>query len=233
MDLKNEFPDSPFEQKHSLYQNKFKYRKEDIIKIIRYLPRLVNKKTPEHFFIIENRSKTSFAKYVSSFVEKNYQMLPIYVNNESANTINDLIQNLVEEIFNEFNKKTWGRKLISTLVEDVDEIYIDRYGFYLRNKPVLVDNIKNNFANFLIKISEGLKDKKGIFIVIDDINGLSDNLGFANWYKALFETLYFDEEDIPISFTLISCSNKFEELCNQNPSFTRMFNLIELDYLDD
>ena len=235
MDLTKEFPDSPFEPGHPVSPDKFKGRKKDIIKIIRYLPKVVNKGIPQHFFITGKRGmgKTSFVKYIGNFAEDNYQMVHIYVNNEGSNTLDELIQNLVEKMFKEFNKETWGKKIINSFVDNIDEINIKGVGISLKNKPELVGNIKNNFADFLINTCKELKDKKGIFIVIDDINRLSDTPDFANWYKGLFETLYFDEEVIPVSFSLVSYQDKFEKLCNQNPSFARIFNLIEIDYLDD
>ena len=235
MDLTKEFPESPFEPGHPVSPNKFKGRKKDIIKMIRYLPKVINKGIPEHFFITGKRGmgKTSFVKYIGSLAEDNYQMAHIYVNNEGTNTIDELIQNLVEKMFKEFNKETWGKKIINSFVDNLDEINIKGVGISLKNKPELVGNIKNNFADFLINTCKELKDKKGIFIVIDDINGLSNTPDFANWYKGLFETLDFDQESIPVSFTLVSYQNKFEQLCYQNPSFTRIFNLIEIDHLDD
>lgn len=235
MDLTKEFPDSPFEPGHPVSPDKFKGRKKDIIKIIRYLPKVVNKGIPQHFFITGKRGmgKTSFVKYIGNFAEDNYQMVHIYVNNEGSNTLDELIQNLVEKMFKEFNKETWGKKIINSFVDNIDEINIKGVGISLKNKPELVGNIKNNFADFLINTCKELKDKKGIFIVIDDINRLSDTPDFANWYKGLFETLYFDEEVIPVSFSLVSYQDKFEKLCNQNPSFARIFNLIEIDHLDD
>ena len=235
MDLTKEFPDSPFEPGHPVSPDKFKGRKKDIIKMIRYLPKVVNKGIPQHFFITGKRGmgKTSFVKYIGNFAEDNYQMVHIYVNNEGSNTLDELIQNLVEKMFKEFNKETWGKKIINSFVDNIDEINIKGVGISLKNKPELVGNIKNNFADFLINTCKELKDKKGIFIVIDDINRLSDTPDFANWYKGLFETLYFDEEVIPVSFSLVSYQDKFEKLCNQNPSFARIFNLIEIDHLDD
>lgn len=235
MDLTKEFPDSPFEPGHPVSPDKFKGRKKDIIKMIRYLPKVINKGIPEHFFITGKRGmgKTSFVKYIGNFAEDNYQMVHIYVNNEGGNTLDDLIQNLVEKMFKEFNKETWGKKIINSFVDNIDEINIKGVGISLKNKQDLVGNIKNNFADFLINVCKELKDKKGIFIVIDDINGLSDTPDFANWYKGLFETLYFDEEVIPVSFSLVSYQDKFEKLCDQNLSFSRIFNLIEIDHLDD
>lgn len=73
----------------------------------------------------------------------------------------------------------------------------------------------------------------GIFILIDDINGLSDNIEFTNWYKGFFERLDFNEEYVPAVFTLISYPKEFDNLCDINESFSRMFQLIEIDNLED
>lgn len=136
--------------------------------MIRYLPKVINKGIPEHFFIMGRREmgKTSFVKYIGSLAEDNYQMAHIYVNNEGTNTIDELIQNLVEKMFKEFNKEIWGKKIINSFVDNIDEIYIKCVGISLKNKPNLVENIKNNFADFLINTCKELKDKKGIFIVL-------------------------------------------------------------------
>jgi hypothetical protein len=40
--------------------------------------------------------------------------------------------------------------------------------------------MRNNFAHFLMDLASNFKDKNGIFIIIDDINGLSISPEFAN-----------------------------------------------------
>ena len=46
-----DFPESPFEPWRPVSPDKFKGRKKDISKITRYLPKVKNQGTPEHFFI--------------------------------------------------------------------------------------------------------------------------------------------------------------------------------------
>ena len=43
----------------------------------------------------------------------------------------------------------------------------------------------------------------------------------------------FYEEFVPIAFTLVTYPAKFDQLCEQNPSFSRMFNLVIMDKLKD
>ena len=92
--------------------------------------------------------------------------------------------------------------------------------------------IKSNFSKLLIEICDNFEDK-GIFFIIDDINGLSDNLEFTNWYKSLFESIQFNQYHVPVVFALISYPKEFENLSLINESFSRIFKLIEIDKLEN
>ena len=112
-------------------------------------------------------------------------------------------------------------------------INIGGLGFTFKKNPEIVSNIINNFRKFLVKICDDLdENENGLFFIIDD-NGLSKTHDFANWHKWLFETLAFYNEYTPLVFSLVTYPAKFDKLCEQNPSFPRMFNLIEIDKLDD
>ena len=105
-------------------------------------------------------------------------------------------------------------------------------GFSLKKQETLIHDIKINFSQLLIEICENFENR-GIFFIIDDINGLSDNIEFTNWYKSLFETIQFNEYYIPAAFALISYPEEFDNLCLINESFSRIFKLIELDNFEE
>ena len=77
------------------------------------------------------------------------------------------------------------------------------------------------------------KDKDGLFIVIDDINGLSETPEFANWYKSFADTLATSVKDAPICIMLTEYPEKFKRLYNHNPSVNRIFHTHELKGLSD
>lgn len=79
-----EFSESPFDPRHPVSPEKFKGRQDDVKKILMYIPKIINQKRPEHFFITGKKGmgKTSFVNYISKIVEENFQMIPIYVNND-------------------------------------------------------------------------------------------------------------------------------------------------------
>lgn len=230
-----DFYDSPFEPGKPVSPYKFKGRIKDCKKIIRNIPKVIHTGVPQHFFITGKRGmgKTSFAKYVSRVAEDNFNMISIHLNNGGGTTVDELIQKLLEALFDEFDKNYLGKNLVNLFIDNVSEVKFAGTGFSLKNEKKLIQDVKNNFANFLIKTCENLPEGYGIFILIDDINGLSDNIEFTNWYKGFFETIDFNEDYVPAVFTLISYPKEFDNLCDINESFSRMFQLIEIDKLED
>ena len=226
-----DFYDSPFEPGKPVSPHKFKGRIKDCKKIIRNIPKVIHTGIPQHFFITGKRGmgKTSFAKYVSRVAEDNFNMIPIHLNNGGGTTVDELIQKLLEALFDEFDKNYIGKNLVNLFIDNISEVKFAGTGFSLKNEKKLIQDVKDNFAKFLIKTCENLPEGYGIFILIDDINGLSDNIEFTNWYKGFFETIYFNEEYVPAVFTLISYPKEFDNLCEINESFSRMFQLIEID----
>lgn len=229
------FPESPFEPGHHVSPDNFKGRYDDIVKITRYMPKIINQGVPEHFFVIGKRGmgKTSFVKYVGNKVEEDFHMLPIYLNNEGRDSIDDLIQLILETIFKQLDKTKKGKRIIEKFFKSINEIKIPGIGISLENKPDFVRDVKNNFSDFLLNITSLLKDYNGIFLIMDDINGLSKTSEFPNWYKGLSETIDFSDKKVPIAFTLVSYRDNFNKLTEHNPSFSRIFHIIEINHLDD
>jgi DNA replication protein DnaC len=235
--MKFEFLESPFQPGHPVSPENFKGREKDVIKIIRRMNNVINGQH-QNFFIVGKKGmgKTSFAKYIGNIVETHYQLMPIYINNDGSHSLNELIKQVIESLFNEFDKETWGEKIIKTFIDNVEELKIPGYGFKLKEKNnEMIQNVKENFPNFLINISKKIEkeDKNGIFLIIDDINGLSDDNEFTHWYKSFSETLDFNKAKIPIAITLVSYPENFDKLALINSSFTRIFEYVEIDRLNN
>jgi hypothetical protein len=77
-------------------------------------------------------------------------------------------------------------------------------------------------------------NKNGLIIIIDDINGLSDNPEFVNWYKSFADILFTNYRNkSPICMILAGYPEKLEIMQEQNPSFTRIFSHIKLKGLSN
>lgn len=229
------------ETKESLFQpgqpvnaDRFKGREEVIKEILKYFPAITSG-NPQHFFITGKRGigKTSLAKFISDYAKKNYAMVTAHVMNDGVHNIEDLIIQIIERILNSIKSEKWSEKIFEFLKEHIESVGLGGMNIKFKPSENELHNIKDNFAFYLTDLVNNFKDKDGIFIVIDDINGLSDTPDFANWYKSFTDTLATSIGNAPIGIMLTDYAEKFIRLYNHNPSFNRIFHIHELSSLTD
>ena len=177
-----ELPNNPFLPGHPTSPDNFFSRKDDIAKITSYLPCVIAQGIPEHFFITGKRGmgKTSFVKYVAKIAEYKYNMFPVYSNNKRTNTINELITKLLDKLFMEFKKTNKMIEFINFFFSRFEGTGIKSADFTFEQHPEIAVNVKYNFIEFLKDLCDNLKSYDGLFIIIDDVNGLSETPEFAN-----------------------------------------------------
>lgn len=229
------------ETKESLFQpgqpvsaDRFKGREEIIIEILKYFSS-VKSGNPQHFFITGKRGmgKTSLANFISDFASKNYSMVTAHVMNDGVHSIDDLIIQIIERILNSIKSEKWSEKIFGFLEDHIESVGFGGMNIKFKPSENELMNIKDNFAFYLSDLLENFKDKDGLFIVIDDINGLSDTPEFANWYKSFTDTLATSVDKAQICIMLTGYPEKFIKLYNHNPSFNRIFHVHELSRLND
>ena len=104
----------------------------------------------------------------------------------------------------------------------------------INNNSTLLVDIKRNFIYTIQELFNDIENKSALLIIIDDINGLSDDETFPNWYKSMVDTIAVkDDISIPIAFISTGYSKKFGRLHRFNQSFSRIFQREELEILKD
>lgn len=177
--------------------------------------------------------KTSLANFVRDFAEKNYSMITAHIMNDSFHNVNELTTQIIERILNSIKSEAWSEKIFDILGDRIERIGFGGINIKFKPKDEELENIKDNFAFYLNDIVNRFEDKKGLFIVIDDINGLSETPEFANWYKSFADTLATSVDNPRICFMLTGYPEKYNRLYEQNPSVNRIFHVHELKALSD
>ena len=226
---------TPFCPGNTVSYECFVGRKNIIDDIIKYLPTIYDGKN-RHFFLVGKRGmgKSSLSSLIAFIMEKKYNMLPIIVSNDGVTTLDELITKIIESLINKISNQSWAKKIIHGFGEHVESVgYMGlNLKFHPKNDNFL-KAIKEDFPLFIKNICQDIKDKDGIFIIIDDVNGLSSTPEFVNWYKAFVDnmTMRYDGET-PIGFLLTSNPENLEKLNRQNSSFSRIFYHFDVDSLE-
>ena len=225
--------ESPFEPGKPAPPNLFIGRQKTINKILRYTNKVLKGNT-QHFFLTGKRrmGKTSVAEYVANNL-KEENIIVAYVSNKGNESVEQLTLNIIESLFSQLPKDPIKNKISNWFGEHIESIEIKGNKIKIKADKNLSESFKDNFQDHIKKIYEDeLKDlgKKGIFIIIDDINGLSKTKEFVNWYKRFADTIAVsDNYKIPLYMLLAGYPDKFDNLVQQEESFGSIFHH---DYID-
>lgn len=229
--------ESPFEPGKPVPPDRFIGRKKTINKILRYAIKATKGNT-QHFFLTGNRriGKTSVAEYVKKYLESNFKMLGVYISNKGNDSVETLTSLIIESIFNELPHDSLKDKLKTWFGDNIESIEIKGNKISFKPNDELSESFKDNFHSHLQKIYEDelSESYKGIFIIIDDINGLSKSKEFVNWYKRFADTIAVSNQyKLPVYLLLAGYPEKFDNLVQAEESFGSIFHHEDISTLDN
>ena len=178
--------------------------------------------------------KTSLAEFVKQYLEDNRNALGVYVSNKGQHSLENIVTSIFEAFLNNV-EKSFFEKNFNDLFGNIESV--EFMGTKIRFKPdeessrdlvasfhyILNELINNEFENY-----------DCIFLVIDDINGLSQQEEFVNWYKRFADTIEVDNSfDLPLYILFAGYPEKFDNLVLQDLSFGRIFHHEEINSLED
>lgn len=190
----------------------------------------------EHIFLSGERGigKTSLAQYLTGPVQREANLLPVHVNVGGVTALEEMLRHLFEEVLNVANARPWYDKVRGLFGKYIDQL--DVFGVKLAFNPPResLEHLVSHFHEAIHNILESMRDEtEGLFIVLDDINGLATNERFANWYKSFAESASMRYERFPVVFVLVGLPEIRSILNEQQPSLMRIFRVAEVPTLSD
>lgn len=225
--------DTLFETGRPVSPENFKGRKSSIQKIIRYVKSASNGNT-QHFFLTGERGigKTSLAKYVMSIVENNYGMTGVYVSNKGNETLEELIDSIIAGILKKIPKNLLKDK-VKDIFGNIESLEIKGAKINFKSGKKKSEFVIKDFPYFMQDLINEVNKENGIFLVIDDINGLSESKKFVDWYKNFSDTIAVNDLNLKLYILFAGYPVKFDNLVYQEPSFGRIFNQENLENFSD
>ena len=226
--------ESPFEPGKPVSPNFFTGRHSSIQKILRYYNNARNFDV-QHFFLTGKKGigKTSLAEFVKQYLEDNGNALGIYVSYKGQNSLEALVSSIFEAFLNNVEKGFFERSFES-LFGSIESIEFKGNKIRFRPGSETSRDLVGSFHYILNELMEEFEDYDAIFLVIDDINGLSEQEEFVNWYKRFADTIEVDNSfELPLYILFAGYPEKFDNLVLEDLSFGRIFHYEEISSLED
>lgn len=231
----NNKENSPFTPGSPVPYELFVGRTKQIEELIRYVGQIPSGKQ-ENIFLVGNRGigKSSLASFVRYYIATQMNILGIHVFLGRVNSLEEMVRHVFDQILKEIKAEAWFKDVAKFFGKHIKEIGL--FGISVTFTPPeqelreLVKQFPEALNNLLKKVKE---QKKGLFLALDDINGLAEKKEFANWYKSFVDEVATHYKDFPVFIMLIGLPEKRDHLSEIQPSLMRIFRVVEIEKLSN
>jgi len=225
---------SPFTPGSPVPVELFVGRVNQIKEILRYVKQTTYGRQ-ENVFLSGERGigKSSLASFIRNLVEAD-NFLTIHVFLGGVTSLEELVRKIFEEVLKASNNKNWFYKISDFFGHYIDQVGL--FGVSLSFNPPknYLEHLVRHFPDAINNLIQKIKDeKKGLFIALDDINGISKTTDFANWYKIFVDYVNTHYINFPVFIMPIGLPEIRDLLSETQPSLLRVFRVIDIDKLND
>ncbi len=176
--------------------------------------------------------KSSIAGFVQWLAEREHGLHSIYAPLGAAETLDEVGAAVLEATLRSgaFNPsrsetvRTWLSKYIGQ--QSLFGVTIHAESLK-RDAPTVASGI----LPFLKEVVERLRDTgiNGVFLVLDEINGITDNPKFAHFIKGIVDTNAMAQEPLPLLLMLCGVEERRREMIRSHQPVDRIFDVIDIE----
>ncbi|MCF7668494.1 MAG: AAA family ATPase [Verrucomicrobia bacterium] len=206
-------------------------RDNELRGIIATTKKSISQNSLERIFVTGERGmgKSSLCKMATAISEAEDNVLGLHLHLGGVNTLEEMARMVFERLLRNSRDKNWFGTVKDFFGNHVKQVGL--FGFMLEFTASPSDLRKSisEFPYILKNLLEKLKDeKKGIILILDDLNGLAGSADFANWLKSFVDEVATSNIHLPVLLILVGIPERRRQLINNQPSLDRVFNMIQV-----
>ncbi len=206
-------------------------RTEEIQRILASGRKALAMNTLERLFVFGERGigKSSICKFAMTVAEREFEMLGLHVYLGGVSSLEEMVRRIFERLLRESVDKPWYEKTKEFLGNHIRQL--DIFGLtveFSATEKELVRAVGDFVPALKNLLSKLFPEKKGLLIILDDLNGLATSELFANWLKSFIDEMATADNPIPLVFILSGLAERRQQLLDRQPSLDRVFDLIEI-----
>jgi hypothetical protein len=180
--------------------------------------------------------KSSIAAFAQWLAEKDHGLHGIYVSLGGARSLNDVAASILEGTLRSGAlNRTKGEKIRSWLGKYIEKLEL--FGFTLdfaklqQDAPQLAS--PSGLLAFLGEVRTRLDDAgvKGLFLVLDEINGIAANGDFSHFLKGLVDTNGMSPKPVPLLLMLCGVEERRRQMIQNHQPVDRIFDVVDIEGL--
>jgi hypothetical protein len=180
--------------------------------------------------------KSSLAGFMRCYGEQNNHLLGIHILLGGAETLEDVATKTVETVI---KMQIYGGSTTEKIRNFLSK-YIGKqelFGFSINLEALKADspNISHGYLPFLRELHNRLQEDgiKGLMLILDEINGITDNRQFAHFIKGLVDENALSNNPLPLMLMLCGVEERRKEMIQHHQPIERIFDMVEIKPMNE
>lgn len=185
----------------------------------------------ENIFILGERGigKSSLAGFIRYLAEKEYNFVGCHCFLGGVKDLEGMIRVIFQRLLQQVTDKSLFDKLKEVFSSYIKGVTLFGVGVEFTRESSQLRTLLDNFLPVIRKIHETVKDvKKGIVLILDDLNGITDISEFSQFIKSFVDELATSNNSLPLLLILVGVPERREDLIKHQSSVARIFDIVDL-----
>jgi len=206
-------------------------RENEITEVVAHVAKSASLKTLERIFITGERGigKSSLCRVALRIAEEKHEVIGLHVFLGGVTSLEEMVRRVFERLLQESRDRNWFDGVKGFLGNHVKEVGLFGVSLAFEASQRDLSQAVSDFGPTLRKLMSRIgQHRKGLVIVLDDLNGLAASDAFANWLKSLVDEIATAREAMPLTLILAGLPDRRRQLLDRQPSLDRVFGLITI-----
>jgi energy-coupling factor transporter ATP-binding protein EcfA2 len=228
--------ESPFTPGRPVPVEYFVARRKEIERLERAI-RQASTGRNENVFITGERGigKSSLAGFARYLAEKEYGFVGTHCLLGAARTLEEAVRAIFQRFLEDCSDKSLFDNLKNTLGRYIKGVTLFGVGVELADDKSALQELVEGFLPAIREIYEGASrmSKRGLVLILDDLNGITDVPEFSRFLKSFVDGLATSHMPLPLLLVLVGIPDRREDLLKHQPSVARIFDVVDLPVMDE
>ncbi len=226
--------ESPFSPGRPVSPEYFVARTAEINRLRRSLTQVCAGKN-ENVFITGPRGigKSSLAAMIRNIAEKEFDLLTTHCLLGGVRNLEEMARGVFQKLLQDCQEKTLFDELRRLFKRYIKSVTLFGIGVEFTQDRSDLYGLVENFIPTLRQVYQIVQKngKKGILLILDDLNGITDLPHFSQFLKSTIDTIAVSGNTIPLFLVLVGIPERRNDLVRHQPSVARIFDVLELPVL--